>query len=130
VLVRDVALKPTVTVRETDSAEAIVKRGEESGSTDFPVVDADGRYRGMICGDDLNAALVWREAMPLLQASELAHADWRPLRPDHTLHEAMGRFTSTGAPALAVVDPANGTLMGVLTRAQAIAAYSRAVEDD
>ena len=130
VLVRDVALKPLVTVRETDSAEAIVRRGEESGSTDFPVVDAQGRYRGMICGDDLNAALVWREAMPLLQASELAHADWKPLRPDHTLHEAMGRFTASGAPALAVVDPSSGTLLGVLTRAQVISAYSRAVEDE
>jgi CIC family chloride channel protein len=130
VLVRDVALKPTITVQDTDSAETIVKRGEECGSTDFPVVDAQGRYRGMICGDDLNAALVWREAMPLLQASELAHADWKPLRPDHTLHEAMGRFTASGAPALAVVDPASGTLLGVLTRAQVISAYSRAVEDE
>ena len=130
VLVRDVALKPLVTVRETESAEAIVKRGEACGSTDFPVVDAQGRYCGMICGDDLNAALVWREAMPLLQASELAHADWKPLRPDHTLHEAMGRFTASGAPALAVVDPASGTLLGVLTRAQVISAYSRAVEDE
>lgn len=130
VLVRDVALKPLVTVRETESAEAIVRRGEECGSTDFPVVDAEGRYRGMICGDDLNAALVWREAMPLLQASELAHADWKPLRPDHTLHEAMGRFTASGAPALAVVDPSSGTLLGVLTRAQVISAYSRALEDE
>ena len=130
VLVRDVALKPSVTVRDTDSAESIVQRGEESGSTDFPVVDAQGRYRGMICGDDLNAALVWREAMPLLQASELAHADWTPLRPDHTLHEAMGRFTATGAPALAVIDPDQGTILGVLTRAQVISAYSRAVEDE
>jgi CIC family chloride channel protein len=130
VLVRDVALKPIVTVRDTDSAEAIVRRGEECGSTDFPVVDDRGRYRGMICGDDLNAALVWREAMPLLQASELAHADWKPLRPDHTLHEAMGRFTASGAPALAVVDPSSGTLIGVLTRAQVISAYSRAVEDE
>jgi CIC family chloride channel protein len=130
VLVRDVALKPTVTVQDTDSAETIVKRGEESGSTDFPVVDAQGRYRGMICGDDLNTALVWREAMPLLQASELAHSDWKPLRPDHTLHEAMGRFTASGAPALAVVDPSSGTLLGVLTRAQVISAYSRAVEDE
>ena len=130
VLVRDVALKPLVTVLETDSAESIVKRGEECGSTDFPVVDAQGRYRGMICGDDLNAALVWREAMPLLQASELAHADWKPLRPDHTLHEAMGRFTASGAPALAVVEPDSGALLGVLTRAQAISAYSRAVEDE
>lgn len=129
VLVRDVGLRPAVKVGETDSAESIVTRGEAAGATDFTVIDADGRYRGMICGDDLNAALVWREAMPLLQATELAHTDWTPLRPDQSLHEAMGRFNALGAPALAVVDGRTGEILGTLTRAQVISAYQRAIEE-
>ena len=62
--VSDVPLEPPVTVREDDSAHRLLEISEHTTVTDFIVVNEADEYRGLVTGEDLKAALVYREAIP------------------------------------------------------------------
>jgi CIC family chloride channel protein len=91
------------------------------------VVDRDGRYAGSITEADLRAALLHREAMPLLDVGELIRRGLPRLSPADTLEIALDRLSRTDADALPVLDD-DGRPMGTLTRDAVLLRYRRRLE--
>ncbi len=122
--VRDVPLASPVFVREHDTAQHLLDLAERHAATDFIVVDEHDSYIGLVTSEDLRAALVYREAIPLLQVSELTRSDLPAVSRDETLDVVLDHFTRHDAQALAVVDEhAQSGVIGLVTRSRLLSKY-------
>ncbi len=72
---QDVPLVAPVFVHPNDSAQRLLELSEKMSVSDFVVTDKSDRYLGLVTGADLKEALVYREAIPLLQVHELQRSD-------------------------------------------------------
>jgi CIC family chloride channel protein len=126
--VHDVPLLAPVTVRESDTAQRLLELSEKHMVRDFVVLDAEGLYAGMVSGGDLSAALVYREAIPLLTVHELIRFDVPTTTRDETLDVALDKFSRSDAQSIAVLDDRR-RVEGVLTRARLMEKYQRALEE-
>lgn len=132
---------------EADGLQAAVVRLLGERQLGLPVVDTDGRYIGMFTTEDILALVIPRVALAgdhtpnlrFAQAAAASLAVWKDrtvgdvvnrnaavLAPDTPQSEAVRIFARSRNP-LAVVDPADGTFLGVLTFWDCIAAF---VTDD
>lgn len=126
--VSDLRLEPAAVVSPEDSGEVLLRLSEERQVDEMVVVDEEGRYRGMISAGDLRAALVFREALPLLRASDMVRRDVPPLTPDHTLEQALDRFSRHDVHALPVLDPKTQHVLGMAGRARMMHRYQEELE--
>lgn len=98
---------------------------------DFPVVDADGKYIGMVTGADMRTALIDREAIPLLLVAELMRADLPVIRADETLDAVLEKFASHDVSSLCLVDAFEGRQpIALITRAKVMARYHAALDEE
>ena len=130
VYVADVPLVAPVFVRADESAQRLLELSEEQAVTDFVVQDDHGQYAGMVVASDLRAALVYREAIPLLQVSELQRADLPTVQLDETLDIVLDKFSRYDVTSLAVVSEGGGSVQGLITRSRLMQQYQRALEKD
>ena len=127
----DVALTPAVVVRKTDTAQRLLELAEKHLAGDFVVVDEQGHYVGMVTRDDLAAALVYREAIPLLQVHELVRSDLPTVTADETLDVVLDKFSTHDAHSLAVMEESNGKLVrGLISRSRLMERYQNALSRD
>ena len=122
---------PPVTVRPSDSGQRLLELSERFAVSDFVVVDEAEHYLGMVTGADLQAALVFREAIPLLQVEEIERTDLPSVTLDDTLDVALDRFSDHDAASLAVVSGTDGGghVIGVLTRTRLMREYQHALSE-
>jgi CIC family chloride channel protein len=122
------ALEPNPQIiGEAATVGQLLEHLERAGQTDFPVVGEQLELRGMITVADLgriarDSALV----TDVLVAADLA-LPVEPLTASDSLREAIRRMGVRGSASLPVVDPKHGRLVGVVTRAQVLAVYERAL---
>lgn len=129
--VNDVPLTPAVMVHPADSAQRLLDLSEQYSVTDFVVVDEADQYLGMITANDLKEALVYREAIPLLQVSELLRADLPTVTPDETLDVVLDKFSRHDVHSLAVLSPTqDGAVTGLVTRQRLMRQYQAALAKD
>ncbi len=129
--VRDVKLMPAVTINQDESAQRLLELSEQHSVTDFVVVDDDNAYTGLVTSDDLREALVYREAIPLLQVNELTRNDLPAINRDDTLDVVLDLFSRHDTQSLPVADEYNSTTMvGVMTRSALLARYQTALSRD
>ena len=129
--VRDVPLIPPILVKPDESGQRLLELSERFSVSDFVVVDKDEKYLGMVTSSDLQAALVYREAIPLLQVHEMERMDLPSVGLEDTLDVALDRFSKHDAACLAVLSsPEEGRVLGVLTRARLMREYQHALERD
>jgi CIC family chloride channel protein len=129
--VADVPLLEAVTVHEDESAQKLLDLSERAHVTDFVVVDDRGSYCGMVTGTDLRSALVYREAIPLLQVSELVRSDLPTVGPDEPLDVVLDKFAKHDVQSLAVLDDAEaGHVCGLVTRNRLMERYQRALSEE
>jgi CIC family chloride channel protein len=129
--VRDVPLVPPIIVMQTDSGQRLLELSERFNVSDFVVVDENERYLGMVTSSDLQQALVFREAIPLLQVHEMESTNLPSVGLDDTLDVVLDRFSKHDAACLAVLSsPEEGRVLGVLTRARLMREYQHALERD
>lgn len=126
--VGDLTLSAAAEVRAEDDGERLLDITERSHVDELVLVDADGAYQGMITAGDLRAALVFREALPLLHAGEIARRDIPALLPDESLDVALDRFGRHDVQSLAVVDPATRRVLGMASRARLMHRYQGELE--
>ncbi|MCH2138736.1 MAG: chloride channel protein [Phycisphaerales bacterium] len=124
--VHDLILDVARTVRRSAPLGDVLRDNEDHGVCDFVVVDAQGNYVGMITLDDLQAALLHREAVPLLQVSEVCRTDLPVVGPDDSLDKVLEQFTHADTDTLAVV--ADGHVTGMVTRARLMRRYQAALD--
>jgi len=127
--VQDVPLEPAITVHMGDSAESLLDLSETHHVGDFVVVDDGKRYVGMVTYNDLREALVYREAIPLLQVSELLRQDLPTVTPEETLDLVMDKFSEHDVHSLTVLsDPKDGVISGLISRAKLMRLYQNELE--
>ena len=129
--VRDVPLLPPIIVKETDSGQRLLDLSERFSVSDFVVVDEHERYLGMVTSSDLQEALVYREAIPLLQVHEMESTNLPSVVLDDTLDVVLDRFSTHDTGCLAVLSsPEEGKVLGILTRTRLMREYQHALERD
>ena len=90
--VEQVSLEPVSAVTTTTPLQELLDRTEETGVSDFVVVNQLGRYAGMVVADDLRTALFQREAVPLLVAGEIVRPDLPAVRSTDDLASVLDTF--------------------------------------
>ena len=128
--VSDVPLQPPVTVREDDSAQRLLEISEHTTVNDFIVVNDKDEYRGLVTSEDLKAALVYREAIPLLQVNELQRTDVPTASPNDQLDVVLEKFAAHDVHSLAVLEPSSGRVRGLITRSRLMARYQSVLHED
>jgi len=124
--VSEIPLTKAVTVRVDDSAARLLKLSENTHLSDFVVVDDHGNYIGMVTGNDLRAALVYRDAIPLLQVSELVRSDLPTVSPDESFDVVLSKFSVHDVTSLPVMEPTgDGAVLGLITRGKLLTKYQR-----
>lgn len=129
-LVSDLQLDPAAEVRPSEDGGRLLELAERQHADEIVMVDDDGRYLGMITAGDLRAALLFREALPLLRADEVARRDVTPLMLDQSLDQALDQFTRHDVQSLPVVDPLSQLVLGMAGRARLMHRYQGALERD
>ena len=97
--------------------------GASAGHRVFPLLEADGRFAGLLS----RSRLV--EAEPSASLRSLARASTVDIHPDCTLREAAERMAAARADALMVMDPADpARLLGLLTLRDLLQAHGEHLE--
>jgi CIC family chloride channel protein len=121
---------PGAVVVEDAPGAALVELAERHGALDAAVVDAEGRYRGMITARELQSALLAREALGAMLAGDLMRTDVPVAHESDTLDTALEKLSVREVDAIPVVDPGTRRLLGVLTRERMMQAYGEALSAD
>ncbi|MCA9296304.1 MAG: chloride channel protein, partial [Phycisphaerales bacterium] len=123
-LVQNVPLVPALTVHSDDSAQRLLDLSERHAVTDFVVTNERNQYVGLVTHTDLQAALVFREAIPLLQVNELQRGDLPTVSPDESLDVVLDKFAKFDVQSLAVLeDGGDGKILGLITRSRLMNIY-------
>jgi len=106
----------------------IVRLAGRSRSGTFPVVDANGQLVGVLPFAALRSFLLDEKPDPRVMASDLCDPPASTLTPDTGLGEAFRRMEADAVEDMPVVDRSNPLrVIGMLSRADLIAAYNRTV---
>lgn len=125
----DVELIPATIVKRSDSAQRVVDLMESTGTSDFVVTDDHDMYCGMVTSGDLRSALVYREAIPLLQVSELQRSDLPTIAEEETLDLVLDKFSRNDVQSLALIS-SRGIIMGLVSRTRLMTRYQAALNQD
>jgi len=125
----DLKILPASIVKSSDSAQQLVDLMEKVGTADFVVVDDHQKYCGMVTSSDLRAALVYREAIPLLQVSELQRSDLPTISNEETLDIVLDKFSRSDVESLVLLNEL-GDISGVVSRSQLMKRYQHALDED
>jgi CIC family chloride channel protein len=126
--VETVYRKEFETIRDDTPLPEILRTISESRSGTFPVLDAKGELIGVLSFATLRPVFLEEQLGSLIVARDLCDAYVATLTPDAGLGEAFQRMESEGLEDVPVVDAANPKrVLGMLSRADLIAAYNRTV---
>ncbi len=124
------AALPPEPVYASDPLSKLITLHAHHNVPDFPVVDADGQYIGMVTGSDMRTALIDREAIPLLLVAELMRSDFPVIKPDEHLDTVMEKFARNEISSLVLVDGFTGTKpLALVTRAKVMARYNAVLDE-
>lgn len=127
--VSSVTLTPPVVLLDSDPLQRLIDLANEHTATDFVVCDAGGRYVGMVAGNDLQTALLQREALPLMIVSEIMRVDLPTVDQNETLDLALGKFSTHEVSSLAAIDD-QARVLGVISRAALMRAYQESLDQE
>jgi len=123
-VVDDVPLVAPVFVHPEESAQRLLELSERTSATDFVVTDRADHYLGLVTDADLKEALVYREAIPLLQVNELQRSDLPTVTLEETLDIVLDKFARHDVHSLAVLDErGDGAVLGLITRSRLMHRY-------
>ncbi len=126
----DYAALPPEPVYASDPLSKLITLHAHHNVPDFPVVDADGQYIGMVTGADMRTALIDREAIPLLLVAELMRSDFPVIKPDEHLDTVMEKFSKHEISSLVLVDGFSGEKpIALVTRMKVMARYNAVLDE-
>ncbi len=127
-VVNDVPLVAPVFVHPDESAQRLLVLSERMSVGDFIVTDRSDHYLGLVTDADLKEALVYREAIPLLQVHELQRSDLPTVTPEETLDVVLDKFSKHDVHSLAVLDETGDrVVLGLITRSRLMHRYQTAL---
>jgi len=114
--VAEVMSRPPITAAPATTLTAAARRMHETGISALVTVDADGRPQGILTERDLLVAVAERGAATLSSPiADFTHAPVQAVTTDDYVFTAIARMDRLGLRHLAVVDPATGVLVGIVT---------------
>ncbi|MFG0315117.1 MAG: CBS domain-containing protein, partial [Phycisphaerales bacterium] len=126
----DYASLPPELIYPSDPLSKLITLHAHHNVPDFPVVDHEGRYLGMVTGADMRSALIDREAIPLLLVAELMRNDLPIIKPDEHLDTVMEKFAGNEVSSLVLVDGIEGTKpLALVTRAKVMHRYNQVLDE-
>lgn len=124
----ELAPLPAEPVYPSDPLSKLVTLHAYHHVPDFVVVDPSGKYVGLVTGADMRAALIDREAIPLLLVAELVRSDLPVILPDETLDSVMEKFARADVASLPLMHADDHTRAAALvTRRCVMARYNEAL---
>jgi CIC family chloride channel protein len=115
----------TVTIGTSTPLNEAIHRLAEDARDALPLVDDDGRYRGVLLATEIEEAV--RGNTLDATAGELARAT-ATLTPGQSLHEALQLLARADGGGLPVVRGPGGDLVGWLSHRDVLLAYARRLE--
>ena len=112
------------TVPETARLPEVVRTLARSRQSSLPVVDEAGRVTGSISGRQVQELLDRHSHTFAVIAHDLA-TPGLSVAPEEGLDVALARLDETDLDELPVVDPAQDTLLGLVSRRDILTAYTR-----
>ena len=102
----------------------IVSLLQRSELTDFPVVDDEGRLRGVVSFQDIRSVMMEDDLYPLLIAADVINGHSTYVTADASLSRALAMFAENEVNNLPVVENAHShRLIGVISRASLMRHY-------
>ncbi len=126
--VAKVPLLPAAIVNPGDPAQRLLDLAAQYSVDDYVVLDHENRYLGMVVGEVVRAAMLQREALPLMVVAELLRTDLPTLRRGQTLETVVELLSRHDVSSLAVVDE-DGHVAGMLTRAALLKHYQKMLDE-
>jgi chloride channel protein, CIC family len=124
--VEQVDLEPASVVRSSDPFQRVLDLRSETGSGDFVVVDRRGDYCGMVVSDDIQTALMEREAVPLLLVGEVMRPEVPVVRNTDDLSHALDTFARHDVEHLPVAFAKSpGRVIGLMSRGALMRRYQQ-----
>lgn len=122
VMTRDINL-----VHENSSLADVLRTAGETAQTTLPVVDSEGRLKGMIVTRHLLSVLAGgSELSPLVNAYDLAWHNHPTVTPDNSLDEATQLMEYEALEELPVIDPKDSrNLLGLVSRRAIAQTFNR-----
>jgi CIC family chloride channel protein len=128
--VEQVTLEPASVVHGKDPFQKILDLTSATGATNFVVVENDGSYRGMVVSDDIQMALLDREAIPLLVVDEMIRSDLPVVKHTDDLGmvlEAFSRHEVSHLPVTMSSRPNH--VIGLISRAGLMRRYQQVLAE-
>jgi CIC family chloride channel protein len=124
-------LTPSVAVPALHPGDRLAKIAECLGGTSYhalPVIDTEGRLRGVVTLDEVLLATQSRHLGDLVVAEDLMRTGITPLSPDDPLDRALELFVESDLLALPVVEnDGQARVIGLVKRADVSSTYLRYV---
>ncbi len=125
-----VTLEPASIVHGGDPFQKILELTATTGATNFVVVDENGEYRGMVVSDDIQTALLEREAIPLLVVNEMTRRDLPLVKNTDDLGMVLEAFAHHEVSHLPVtMDSRPNHVIGLISRAGLMRKYQQALAE-
>ncbi|MBV8780525.1 MAG: chloride channel protein [Phycisphaerae bacterium] len=124
ITVEQVNLEPASVLQEVDPFQRVLDLSSTLGSQNFIVIDKKGSYIGMVTSNDINLALLDRDAVPLLLVAELMRKEVPFVRTSDDLATVLDVFSRFDVSHLPVCLPnAPGKIIGLISRAGLMRQY-------
>jgi len=126
--VEQVDLEPVLAFSAESPLQQLVSATEDRAVSDVIVVDSDGEYIGMVTADDVNTAMVQREAIPLLLVGEMLRPELPCVMSTDDLAsvlDAFSRFEVSQLPVSLASNPKR--VIGLISRKLLMRTYSKAL---
>jgi len=124
-------MESPVIVHSDDSAQHLLDISKQQSVSDFVVIDEQDHYVGLVTAADLKEALLYSEAIPLLQVNELQRVDLPTVTADETLDRVLDKFSRYDVNSLAVLeDNGEGLVRGLITRDRLMQKYQQELDKD
>jgi CIC family chloride channel protein len=128
ITVEQVGLEPAAVIQETDPFQRVLDLTASLGAQNFVVIDAKGIYQGMVVADDINMALIDRDAVPLLLVVELMRREIPFVRTSDDLATVLDVFSRHSVSYLPVCLPsAPGKIIGLISQAGLMKKYQSGI---
>jgi CIC family chloride channel protein len=129
--VEDVTLEPASVVRAGEPFQKVLELSAATGANNFVVVDGEGAYQAMVVSDDIQMALLDRDAIPLLVVSELMRTEVPLVRHTDDLGTVLAQFAQHEVAHLPVtMNSRPNHVIGLISRAGLMRKYQQTLSAD
>jgi CIC family chloride channel protein len=128
--VEQVALEPASIVHPNDPFQKILDLRVATGVTNFIVADEQGIYCGMVVADDIQTALLDREAIPLLVVDELVRREVPVVKNTDDLGTVLDTFSNYDVSHLPVtIGGRPKQVIGLISRSGLMRRYQQGLSE-